>query len=225
MKKTHQTKKTWQRARSPEQRQERIDSILAAAGRLLDDGGVEATGINAIAREAGLSKPGLYRYFESREAILLELCLAEVGAWSAAFTRRLRRYEGTEDVRAVARTYADVLVKHPRLCVLLVSLATVLEQNVTVETVADFKRAFMAHAQPATEALVAVLPALDEDEAFRAIGTLMMAASGMYPHAHPSPVVEEVLAMPEFEGLAFEFKPSMEELARAYLNGLLAETR
>ena len=225
MTKSQSEKKTWQRARSPEQRRERIDAILAAAGHLLDRGGVEATGLNAIARETGLSKPGLYGYFESREAMLLELCLAEIESWSTTFTRRLRRYAGSGDVSVVARVFADVLAKHPRLCVLLVSLATVLEQNVTAETAEEFKGAFLEHARPAVEAMASVLPALAWDGAFRAFGTLMMSASGLYPHAHPSPVVEEVLAKPELACMAFEFRPAMEDLARAYLLGLTAEHR
>ena len=46
----------WQRARKPEQKEERREAILAAAGRLLDAEGLEGTGLNAIAREAGISK-------------------------------------------------------------------------------------------------------------------------------------------------------------------------
>ena len=69
------------RARRPEQKRARQDAILAAAITLLDDNGLEPTSLSAIARASGVSQPNIYRYFESREAILLAVTLDEVDAW------------------------------------------------------------------------------------------------------------------------------------------------
>ena len=219
--------KTWQRARSPDQRQARIDAILEAAGRLLDEGGLDATGLNAIAREAGMSKPNLYRYFESREAILLELLLEQVQGWSRALAKRLAPLAtdaervGPEAAPAIAEAFTAVSVRRRRLWLLLGSLATVLEQNVGHETVREFKRTFLREAEPAFQALQKALPPMSWDEAYGAIGMLAMAASGMYPHAHPAPVVREVLAEPEFCGHGVDFKTAVRAHAEAYLTGLL----
>lgn len=51
----------------------RRDAILEAALRLFGEGGFDGTSVEAIAREAGLSKGALYLYFESKLAILEEL--------------------------------------------------------------------------------------------------------------------------------------------------------
>ena len=45
------------------------DRILDAAGMLFAQRGVEAVGMNDIARVAGCSRATLYRYFENREAL------------------------------------------------------------------------------------------------------------------------------------------------------------
>ena len=94
-------KKNWQRARQPEQKAERVEAILDAAGVLLDEYGLDGTGLNAIARQAGLSKPNLYVYFESREAILLRLLLNEASVWTKSFKRRLDQISKHGDIDAI----------------------------------------------------------------------------------------------------------------------------
>ena len=72
------------RARSPEEKELRRAAILQAAAALVEREGLEKTGLNAIAREAGISKANIYRYFESREAILLHLVLEDCRDWVGA---------------------------------------------------------------------------------------------------------------------------------------------
>jgi AcrR family transcriptional regulator len=66
-------------ARSQPTRRERARAatrveILEAARRLLIDGGTERVTLRGIANELGLTAPALYRYFDSREALLGALC-------------------------------------------------------------------------------------------------------------------------------------------------------
>jgi AcrR family transcriptional regulator len=50
------------------------DEIVQTARRLLVRDGTEAVSLRAIAREMGMTAPGLYRYFTSREELLKYLC-------------------------------------------------------------------------------------------------------------------------------------------------------
>ena len=65
------TTQDFQRARKPEERIIRRDALLAAAAELFDEGGPAGAGLNAIAARAGFTKSNVYRYFESREEVLL----------------------------------------------------------------------------------------------------------------------------------------------------------
>jgi len=47
-----------------------IQEITATARRLLVEQGLEAASLRAIAREMGMTAPGLYRYYSSREELL-----------------------------------------------------------------------------------------------------------------------------------------------------------
>lgn len=213
-------KRTWKRARKPEQKAERIDAILDAAGVLLEENGLEGTGLNAIARQAGLSKPNLYVYFESREAILLQLLLNESAVWAKSFKRRLGQIEKIGDVDAVAQAFADSLARRRRFCILSASLASVFEHNVGPETVSQFKREFLEIVQPCVSALSEALPKLGDEDSFRGLAMLVMSATGMWAHCHPSRSVETVLKQPEFEHMKFDFRDTVARLTVCFLEGL-----
>src|ERR1700730_5527424 len=60
-----------------------IDEIIQTARQLLVKDGPEAVSLRAIAREMGMTAPGLYRYFGSYEELLRHLCagiFTELGA-------------------------------------------------------------------------------------------------------------------------------------------------
>lgn len=216
------TRSGWQRARRPEEKEQRREEILRAAAELLDETGLEGAGLNAIARRAGISKANIYRYFESREAVLIQMLLTEVEEWMGALGSRLQPLAGSNDVDAIAAGFAATIAQRPRLCVLLGSLASVLEHNVSVEFVADFKRRLFALLTPMLGELEAAVPEFNADDAYRFASSFTLAACGAWPHCHPSPVVEEVLSMPEFSTMRLEFEETMRFLATVLLRGMLA---
>jgi AcrR family transcriptional regulator len=50
-----------------------FDAIVASAGALFDEQGVEATTMDAIGRRAGVSIGAVYRFFENRDALVVTL--------------------------------------------------------------------------------------------------------------------------------------------------------
>ncbi|MDT5236569.1 MAG: hypothetical protein QOF47_2556, partial [Mycobacterium sp.] len=61
----------FQRARSPEAKQQREDAILAAARSLGAKRGIRQITLTDIADAVGMHKSALLRYFETREQIFL----------------------------------------------------------------------------------------------------------------------------------------------------------
>ena len=64
---------SFQRARRPEQMAARRAAILDAARAMLTDKGVADISLRELSRRVGLAKSNVLRYFDSREAIFLEL--------------------------------------------------------------------------------------------------------------------------------------------------------
>src|SRR5580692_2966523 len=75
---------TFQRARSEEQREVRRRAILDAAAAMLVEMPVAEVTLNELSRRVGLAKSNVLRYFESREAVLLELLDSAWQEWLAA---------------------------------------------------------------------------------------------------------------------------------------------
>ncbi|WP_439574408.1 TetR/AcrR family transcriptional regulator [Phreatobacter sp.] len=64
------------RARQQRRRDRSREDILAAARTVLLRDGIAAVTLDAVAREAGMSKTGLYYYFASKEVLVFELVFA-----------------------------------------------------------------------------------------------------------------------------------------------------
>ncbi len=80
--------------------------ILAAADRVMKARGVEASSVDAVMREAGLTVGGFYAHFPSKDALAEEALLAGL---EASVDRLLHALSGTPDgapwVRALIRLY------------------------------------------------------------------------------------------------------------------------
>jgi AcrR family transcriptional regulator len=185
---------SYQRARRPEQKEERREAILAAARRLAAERSVRAVSLGDIAREVGLAKSNLLRYFESREQIFLTLLLREWEGWREAAANGA-------DAPGLART----LTERPLFCDLLGEQAAVLEHNVSAEAVRAFRGASIELVQ-ALAADVASATALRAEDAFEIVAAALLLAASLYPLTSPAAHVvaiyaeEPGLLQPEFEG-------------------------
>jgi AcrR family transcriptional regulator len=127
----------------PNRSKQRRTAILEAAAALFTDHDYDAVSLNAIARRAGLAKSALYRYFETKEEIFLQLYLEDLRDWIGAVELALAPHAGCNDPGRVARAFTRNLLRRPRLGTLQSLLSGVLERNVSVESVASFKLALI----------------------------------------------------------------------------------
>jgi AcrR family transcriptional regulator len=68
------------------------DTILAAAGALLEEVGIERLSTNLVCRRAGLTPPALYRYFPNKYALLKELGVRLMAAQDEAVFTFIEEY-------------------------------------------------------------------------------------------------------------------------------------
>jgi AcrR family transcriptional regulator len=109
-------------APQPQSRRERLraqalDEIQEHAFALIDADGVQGLSLTAIAKAMGMSGPAMYRYFESREALVAQLVTASYGqladALDAAAAATARRKPEAR-LRAVVAAYREWALAHPR---------------------------------------------------------------------------------------------------------------
>lgn len=80
--------------------------IARVAWRLFDAGGYEATTVDDVAREAGVSRRTFFRYYSSKEDVLVETSDALVEDFLAAFARRPRGEAPLVSIRHAMRAVA-----------------------------------------------------------------------------------------------------------------------
>lgn len=82
--------------------------ILEAAARLYREHGLDGIGVAEVTRGAGLTHGGLYRHFESKDALVREAC-ARAFDWSIA---PLDGLDGTQDNSLAARVQSYLSPQH-----------------------------------------------------------------------------------------------------------------
>ena len=183
---------TFQRARSDEQREIRRTVILETAAAMLNEMPVAEVSLNELSRRVGLAKSNVLRYFESREAVLLELLDVFLGEWLEDLAEELS--EGIEvgaaqNVRAaqLADILSRSLANRVVLCDLFGAQGGVLEHNVSVEVVKRHKRSSLTKLTAMSELLRRHLPELGEAaQLFCLIGLVSAGALASYVPPPPS---------------------------------------
>jgi len=222
---------TFQRARSDEQRAIRRQTILDTAAAMLEEMPVAELSLNELSRRVGLAKSNVLRYFDSREAVLLDLLDSLTREWlehlSEALPSTVSARAGFERrAEQLAATLAQSLADRPVLCDLLSAQAAVLEHNVSTETITSFKRAGVAHVATLVGLVRQSLPELSEDQAWRFVFSAVLLTTSLWAHATPPQAVLDAYAqMPELSQMRLDFSPALDDALVTMAMGLHARSR
>ena len=208
---------TFQRARSDEQRAIRREAILDTVAAMLEEMPVADVSLNELSRRVGLAKSNVLRYFDSREAVLLELLDSLTHEWlehlteeiPAAVSARARFERRAEQLAGV---FSQSLAERPVLCDLLSAQAAVLEHNVSVEAIASFKRRGIANANALVRLVNDALSELTEDQSWRLVLGAVLITSALWSHATPPQAVLDAYEQdPELRAMRLEFAATLED--------------
>lgn len=220
---------SFQRARNDEQREIRRLAILDTAAQMCDEMPVSAVSLNELSRRVGLAKSNVLRYFDSREAILLELLDRAWQQWTAELPARLKA-SVTADADAAARgsTFAAALTRslqdNRRFCDLLSAQAGVLEHNVSAEVAARYKRDALANVAVLASLAREHLPELN-DHADQLSAQIMLVIGAVWVHSQPSPAMLAAYAAdPSLAALRMDFAPTLETMIATLIAGTLRPT-
>jgi len=83
------------------------ERILAAAGQLFRQHGIDSVGVDAIMHAAGLTHGGFYSHFASKEALVAEVAAAALARSAARWERISQEEAPTETLALIVRTYLD----------------------------------------------------------------------------------------------------------------------
>jgi AcrR family transcriptional regulator len=216
--------RSFQRARKPEEKEVRRQAILRAARSLMAEVGSIELSMSDLARRSGVSKPNIYRYFESREEVLLQVWIEEVRALGDGLSRAFVAVPAG-DIGAVAAALVATFAARPLLCELTSIAASLLEPNLSADAIAAAKRTLGELLMPIATLLHERLPKValaDCAWVARAVGIFV---AGIWPGANPGPVAAAVLSRPELAGMKPDFRGDFTRFLELLLTGLTCPPR
>jgi AcrR family transcriptional regulator len=213
---------SFQRARRPEQKEQRRQDILAAASTLGTRDGVRAVTLTDIAAEAGVHKSAVLRYFETREAVFLLLTAEAWQDWATAVDEALRQ---PTEVGDVAGVLAATLAERPLFCDLLAHAPLHLERGVSEQEVRGFKLTVLDAVDRIVQALTTALPGLTSTQAVDLVAGVTAMAAGLWQTANPPETLARLYAQdPRLGGhAAIEFTPRLTRMIAMLLTGATAQ--
>ena len=209
------------RARSPEDKEQRRQDILDHAWALFQARPWAEITMSDVADASGLSKAALYRYFETKETLFLEVEAVRLGSWLHELGAELERLPRPASPEAVSALIADSLVARPGLPRLLALLHVSLEQNVTFDAALAFKRALHDWLERLGGQLEAALGSLRPGTGLGAALQLHALCIGLWQMADAGPVVKRLLERPELRPLRIDFRAALVTGAATMLHGLI----
>jgi AcrR family transcriptional regulator len=224
----------FQRARRPEQKEQRREAILAAAAELARRDGVREVTLSGIAGAVGIHKSALLRYFDTREAIFLELTGREWSAWAEATGAALTEIvpadgdgdgdgDGDAVAGAVAATMAKGFTERPLLCDLIPHTALNLERHASIETVHAYKLTSLGAVDAVAAALAAPLPDLSAEARRELVSYVALLAGSMFQIATPpKPLADLYRREPKLGHSLLDLEARLTRATRVTLAGLEA---
>ena len=201
---------------------------MTSAREMLVEKNVADISLRELSDRIGLAKSNVLRYFDSREAIFLEVLDEEFQAWLADLEARLgrpraRKANYANEIR-VATAVADSLTDRQLLCGLIGSMAGVLERNISFGFARDFKARAMGRSAELAQLVARQLRWLPHDFIeFFAEGALTLAA-GMYPFSVPTEPVRAAITELGFPDPAERFCEGLRIGLVTWLIGAAAQT-
>ena len=187
---------------------------------------VAEVSLNELSRRVGLAKSNVLRYFESREAVLLELLDDFLGRWLEELAEELAagiEADASPEVRAdqLAEILSRSLAERVVLCDLVGAQGGVLEHNVSVEVVKRHKRSSHAKLVTMVELVRRHLPELgDGAQTFCLMSLISAGALAAYDPPPPS-LLAAYADEPDLGVLRLDLRDALRTSCTAALVGVL----
>lgn len=197
------------RARSPEHKEERKQAIMAAADKLFLAYPYHDITLSSIAQEVGLSRANLYKYAQTKEEIYLWL---HAQCNEAYFDDLLYSLQGDKLTnRQFAKKWAQVTARHDAFLRYQDVLIPVLETNVSLDALVEFKRNFSRICAPIDSLLAKQCGFEDAQCAHDLFRCLLYQASGLRNLHACSALTKEAMAIAGLPAAERTFEQAYED--------------
>ncbi len=205
------------RARSAEQKLSRMNEIMQATDRLFKEHTYHEITLTTIAEALGWSRGNLYKYVTTKEEIFLELYLKkQQDCFNEIKSNLIDKPTLTDE--EFADIWAKVLDNNHDFLSYSSILATIIETNVSVERLAEFKKVVSSDCNE----MITILEEyanLTPEKANQLFATLLFHANGLNNSCNINPLIKEAMLMAGLPELKIDFPQAFKEFMVMCLKG------
>lgn len=198
---------SFKRARSEKQIQERIQEIINAASEIYNEFGYDGLSFSAISEYTKFARPNIYKYFNTKDEILLEILKIDMVSWMATLKNSFK-INKVYSLEEIAEIWVDSLIKHSRLLELYSLLFTTIEKNVSVEALAKFKQDTPTYQIQLLNLVEQLFPTAGQTNIYDFIVAQMTLAFGLYPMCQLNDLQLQAIEMSGINYMMPDFKRS-----------------
>lgn len=199
----------FKRARSCEQKEQRMAQIKAAAEGLYERMPYQEITLTAIAKELGWSRANLYKYVATKEEVFLGIVADKRDVYLAALLAALPTGCGFDNA-TIASVWSGLAAANRDFFRMNGMLFTVIETNVSVEKLVEFKRGYYDYLHQMEEQLSDVLGV--RKELIEELGvTVINQATGLAGSCLNNPLVAEAVTSLGVRPKPIDFQAQMRD--------------
>jgi AcrR family transcriptional regulator len=207
-----------QRARNAEDKAVRRTAILKTARAMFAKARFEEIKMSDVAERSGLAKGTVFLYFPTKEALFLDLVEEDMGDWIGELVEAFEA-GGRWSAARVARIFAETLSARPAFTRLLPLIDNVLETNVSVKRIVDFKLTLLRRMAQVALLLEKRLDWLKPGEGAPLLLRIYALLVGLRQISDPCAAAEAAMEDPRLAPLQIDFDGELEAGLTALLLG------
>ena len=195
----------FQRARSENQIQDRINEITDAASSIYNSVGYDGLNFSIISEYTKFTRPNIYKYFKTKDEILLVILKNDLKSFITALTSSFK-INKVYSIYEISEIWADRLFEHKRLMDLYGFLFTTLEKNASLEALAEFKKEFIPMNTQLMDFIAQLFPVASEESIQNFAYYYLTLACGIYSISNLSKIQMEAIKLSGFDFAPPDFK-------------------
>jgi len=212
----------WQRARTDEKKNERKEAIHKAAFSLFKDKGYEKVSFNSIAAQAGFTKSNVYRYFDSKEDIFLNIFAELFQNWFEACNQRLERLPSNAPAKDFANIWVETMAMQPKFLDLIPILFISLENNSSYAQLLEFKTLSKGLLYQLTIQISRIYPEIQGERAFKLLSMGYAATGNYWAATTENDALSKIYKQEAFKDLKSDFTYELTTAIEIIIKGLKA---
>ena len=176
---------SFERARSPENKQIRLNQIKTVAKEQLNSMPYHKISFSGIGKALEFDRANLYKYVKSKEEIFTLILIDEMTSVIENLERVADKMVNAP-LKDVADLWINVITAHPMYLEIVPLSYSILEKNTELQVLVEFNKAHMEYRKRQRNILKPLLPDFSEAELDKLLVYISSFTIGHYPKCIPS---------------------------------------